>query len=91
MTQSRWGDICGPGPGGACSAQADGVVDVTNDVLGVLDKFANLSDLQKVRADIEPRDLDMMVNVASDVLYTLSAFGGAPYPFVPSGGPPCGP
>jgi hypothetical protein len=95
LIQSGWGDICGPGPGGACSAQADGVVDVANDVLGVLDKFANLNDLQKVRADLEPNDdgtnngPDFKVNVANDVLYCLAAFGGAPYPFVP--GDPCNP
>ncbi len=96
MTQSRWGDVCGPGPGGACSAVADGIVDVTNDVLGILDKFSNLNNLQKARADIEgvglppPQEVDMKVNVAMDVLYALSAFMGAPYPFAPSGPPPCG-
>jgi hypothetical protein len=95
MEQSRWGDVCGPGPGGACTSVSDGVVDVANDVLGVLDKFANVNSLQKARADIEPGDdgfnngPDFKVNVASDVLYCLDAFGGAPYPFAP--GDPCSP
>ena len=91
MTQSRWGDVCGPGPFGVCQAQADGTVDVTNDVLGILAKFSNVINLQKARADIEPRDVDMKVNVANDVLYALDAFTGGSYPFTPSGGPPCGP
>ncbi len=95
MTQSKWGDVCGPGPGGACSAVADGITDVANDVLGVLDKFANVNNLQKARADLEPGDdgdsngPDFKVNVANDVLYCLDAFTGAPYPFVP--GDPCAP
>ena len=95
MTQSPWADVCGPGPDRACSGVADEIVDVANDVLGVLDKFANVNDLQKARADLEPGDdganngPDFKVNVANDVLFTLSAFGGAPYPFVP--GDPCNP
>ncbi len=95
MTQAKWGDVCGPGPGGACSGVADGTVDVTNDVLGVLDKFANINNLQKARADLEPGDdganngPDFKVNVANDVLFVLDAFTGAPYPFVP--GDPCNP
>ena len=100
MIQSRWGDVCGPGPGGACTGQADGVVDVTNDVLGVLDKFTNTNNLQKIRADIEPGDEfwttgkgsngpDFMVNVANDVLFVLNAFMGSQYPFLPKN--PCAP
>ncbi len=95
MIQSVWGDVCGPGPGGACSVVADGTVDVANDVLGVLDKFTNVNYLQKARADLEPGDdgasnsPDFKVNVANDVLYCLDAFTGAPYPFVP--GDPCEP
>ena len=95
MSQARWGDVCGPGPGGACTAVANGAVDVTNDVMGVLDKFANVNSLQKAQADIEPGDYgtnngpDLVVNVSLDVLYTLDAFGGASYPFTP--GDPCNP
>lgn len=89
MTQAKWGDVCGPGPGGACSAVADGTVDVANDVLGVLEKFVNFSDLQKARADLEPAALDLKVNVANDVLFAIDAFAGVPYPFAP--GDPCGP
>ena len=90
MTQSAWGDVCGPSlTAGACMAVADGIVDVTNDVLGVLDKFANVSALQKARADIEPGDdgpnngPDFKVNVANDVLFALDAFTGGSYPFAP--------
>ncbi len=78
MIQSRAGDVCGPGPEGACSGMADGIVDITNDVLGVLDKFANVNDLQKARADIAPRERDFIVDVATDVHYCLAAFTGTP-------------
>ena len=95
ITQSRWGDVCGPSGAGACTAVSDGTVDVTNDVLGVLDKFANVNNLQKARADLEPGDdgfnngPDLKVNVPNDVLYCLDAFTGATYPFGP--GDPCAP
>ncbi len=64
-------------------------VDLENDVLGVLDKFANVNDLQKSRADLEPgydgtnNAPDLKVTVANDVLFCLDAFTGAPYPFPP--------
>lgn len=94
VTQPSWGDVCGPSPAGACTSAADGVGDVTNDVLGVLDKFANVNNLQKTRADLEPGDgggnaPDFKVNVANDVLFAVEAFTGAPYPF--AAGDPCGP
>ncbi len=73
----------------ACSGVADGTVDVANDVLGLLDKFANINDLQKARADIAPVEVDFIIDVATDVLYCLDAFTGASYPFVP--GDPCNP
>ena len=95
VTQGKWGDVCGPGPGGVCTAVADGMVDITQDVVGLLDKFANINDIQKARADIEPGDNginngpDFKVNIARDVLFALEAFSGFPYPFEP--GDPCRP
>ena len=89
MAQGRWGDVCGPGPEGACSGPPDGTVDVTNDVLGVLGKFANTLALRKASADVGPATPDNKVDVANDVLLTIAAFGGAPYPFAPDD--PCNP
>ncbi len=89
MTQAAWGDICGPSLAGACTAVADGTVDVANDVLGALGKFANLNAIQTARADLEPAEPDFMINVPNDVLYTLDAFTGGPYPFQPD--EPCEP
>ncbi len=78
---ARWGDVCAPGPGGACSAPPDGIVDVANDVLGVLAKFANGIDApSKPQADLEPAMPDQMINI-TDVMYTLGAFGGQEYDF----------
>ncbi len=74
---------------------ADGSADVAQDVVGCLDKFANINSIQKARADIETGDdginngPDFKVNVASDVLFALDAFQGLVYPFAP--GDPCGP
>ncbi len=95
IVQAKWGDICGPGPGGVCTGVADGSADVAQDVVGLLDKFANINAIQKARADIEPGDNginngpDFKVNIARDVLFALEAFSGFPYPFTP--GDPCGP
>ncbi len=81
-TQARWGDVCGPDQLGVCTAPPDGVVDVTNDVLGVLLKFQNDgAAMLKVAGDIEPEIPDLKVNVANDVLFALSAFQGDSYPF----------
>ncbi len=95
MTQSKWGDVCGPGPGGVCTGLADGSADVAQDVVGLLDKFANINALSKSRTDIEPGDNgvnngpDFKVNISRDVLFALEAFKGFPYPFEP--GDPCAP
>ncbi len=89
MTQSKWGDVCGAGPGGACTGAADGAADVAQDVLGLIDKFQNINNLQKSRADLVPGDdgvhngPDFKVTIASDTLFALEAFQGFLYPFVP--------
>lgn len=90
VVTSPWGDVCGPSPTGACRAPADGVVDVQNDVLGVLTKFENgAGAIPKASADIEPATPDWLVNVTNDLVYTLEAFQGGSYPFnnVPGGCP----
>jgi hypothetical protein len=95
ITQSGWGDVCGNAGNVACGGAPDGKVEVHQDVLGVLAKYGNVNDMQKVRADIEPGDdgdhngPDLQVNVARDVLFVLNAFEEAPYPFGP--GDPCNP
>ena len=95
MTQAIWGDICGAGPGGACSGPPDGSATVAQDVLGCIDKFQNLNNLQKSRSDLVPGDNginngpDFKVTIAGDTLFALDAFCGAAYPFSP--GDPCEP
>jgi hypothetical protein len=91
---SIWGDVvknCITCPCGA----PDGSVGIPTDVTAVLDKFKNLvppslacAAVVKVRADIEPRVPDQVINI-SDVTFVLDAFRGFPYPFSPSGPPPC--
>jgi hypothetical protein len=62
----------------------------------VLDKFRNLVPpslpcpaIIKARADVEPQTPDQLINI-TDVTLVLDAFRGFPYPFSPSGPPPCG-
>ncbi len=85
-TVSRWGDAVGRiGPGQpACPwPPSDGFVDVTVDVLAVLEKFANRSCAPiKARADVEPCIPDLKVNI-SDVTKVLDAFRSLPYPYAP--------
>ena len=88
IASPRWGDCCGPFDG-AQWLGADGSVDVTIDVVACLEKFKNLSTAPiTARSDIEPRDPDLLITVA-DVTFFVGAFSGDPYPFSPSGGPPC--
>lgn len=87
---------CGLGPGGVCTGGPDGSVDVAQDVVGLLDKFANINALPKAMTDFEPGNdrihdgPDLKVNISRDVLDALEAFGGLPYPFEPEGPLPCG-
>ncbi len=95
IIQAGYGDVCSPGPGGACTGPPDESVDVANDALGLLDKFSNINALQKVMGDLEPGDNgmnngpDFKINVTNDILFVLEAFGGGSYPFTP--GNPCAP
>jgi hypothetical protein len=89
LTTSLWGDVvqdCTPRPESPC-LPPDGSVDITTDVVGVLDKFSNVATAPlKARADLEPGDLDLIINI-TDVTMCVDAFRGEPYPFVPSGVP----
>ena len=89
LDTSIWADIvsnCATDPCGP----PDGVVGIPTDVTAVLDKFKNLDGAPiKARADIEPQIPDHSISI-TDVTYVLDAFRGSPYPFSPSGPPPCG-
>ncbi len=93
VTTPRWGDCCGPFQGGWTGP--DGDVDVTTDVVAVLEKFSNRPSAPiKARADVngdfDPRvNLDLKINF-SDVVRVLDAFRNLPYPFLPSAATPCG-
>ena len=84
MDTPLWGDCCGPQ-----GDPPDLRVDITVDVTQILDKFKNLEGaISILRADLEPKDVDFVNNFA-DVVFDLDAFSGDPYPFSPSGDPPC--
>lgn len=77
---SRWCDVvsdcttipCGP---------PDGTVNVTADVIAILDKFANRPNaIVKARADVGPAVPDLVIDVL-DLLQGVDAFRGIPYPF----------
>ncbi len=77
-TSQNWGDVTGDCSGSPCTPP-DGIVDVV-DVSAIQDKFANVIDLPKARADLDPdvpnRKVDFM-----DTLRVLDAAGGLSYPF----------
>jgi hypothetical protein len=88
LTDTRWGDLCGPFAGGLYTAP-DGRVDVTIDVTADLNKFRNVPGAPiKARADVEPACLDWKINI-TDITRVLDAFRGLPYPFGPLNPDPC--
>lgn len=85
---SRWGDVCGTFTQGTWSAP-DGRIDVTTDVIAVLEKFRNVPRaLIKARAENDFREVDFKINITG-ISRILDAFRGLGYPFFPSGTDPC--
>jgi len=83
---SRWGDLVGNCTVVPCTPP-DGVVNVTTDIVGMLDKFGGRAGAPvKARADLEPSLPDFIISIA-DVVQGLDAFRGEPYPF--AGPSPC--
>ena len=85
-TNPVWADVvadcettpCGP---------PDGVVNVTTDLVAMLDKFLNTPGApSKARMDIQPETPDGIVGIL-EISRTLDAFSGATYPYVPSSVP----
>jgi hypothetical protein len=83
LATSRWGDIvenCATTPCGP----PDGRVNVTTDVVAIINKFGNLEGAPiKARVDLEPATPDHLINI-SDAVQAINAFRGEPYPFPPS-------
>jgi hypothetical protein len=83
ITQAAWGDVihdCSECPCGV----PDFSVDIITDAIFVIQKFANgFCAPPKSRADISPTIPDFKVGVV-DIVYTIFAFSGQNYPFVPS-------
>ncbi len=90
VAQGRWGDVAGPFDIlGGYYVTPDGTVGVGVDVTGILNKFANRGGAPiKVRADVEPCQLDVKVNI-SDVTQVLNAFRQLPFPYSAGGGFGC--
>ena len=63
-------------------------MDITSDVTAVLVKFQNVGGPEKARSDMEPSNVDFLINI-SDVTFVLNAFSGETYPFEPPGSVPC--
>ena len=88
LIQTKWGDCCGPFTAGEF-APPDGSVDVTLDVVAMLNKFRNLPGAPaKSRVDLEPDTPDRLINF-TDITRNLDAFRGFGYPFPPAPAP-CG-
>ncbi len=77
-----WADAAGLFIDGTWSPP-DQSVDVTSDVVALLDKFASAPGAPpKVRADLEPATPDQKINI-TEVTRALDAFAGMAYPFDP--------
>ena len=87
---SIWADIAGPFSQTSGTWLApDGRVDVSSDVVAVLDKFSNLpTALPKAQVDVQPSTPDQVIDV-QDLTYVIEAFQGGVYPFSPTS-LPCG-
>jgi hypothetical protein len=87
VVQPVWGDNSG---GTSCPREVpDGAAGLIPDVINGLNKFSNgLCALKKMRADVEPGEIDARINI-TDVLQLLSAFasGSSDYSF--AAGPSC--
>ncbi len=88
VEMSQWGDLCA-----AYNSQAgrwdppDGTVSFAMDIVAMLDKFRNLpTALSKVRSDIAPGTLDLVIG-AVDLAQAVDAFAGASYPYAPEAWP----
>ncbi len=81
----RWADVSGPFDGAQRRWTApDNRVDITVDVIAILDKFASRSSAPaKARVDLEPGTPDQKINIG-DAVRALDAFSGIAYPFVPT-------
>ncbi len=87
MTTAKWGDTVKDCASIPCSPP-EGVVSFL-DVTSVLAVF--VSDpiaIVKARADLEPRCLDLKINM-TDVLFAVRGFQGLLYPFQPTADDPC--
>ncbi len=83
LTTSIWGDVVGDCTVAPCTPP-NGVVDVTFDVVALLDKFQNFGGaVAKARSDISPGLPNGKIDIV-DVAVAVDAFRGLPYPY---GGP----
>ena len=86
MTTSKWGDTVSDCQTSPCGPP-DGSVDVTTDIVSILNKFRALPGAPvKSRVDLEPDVPDLVINI-TDLTRALAAFRGAAYPFTPSPAP----
>ncbi len=90
LSTSAWADIAGAFDAGAGRwTVSDGTVDVTTDVVAILDKFSSAATAPtKARADLVPQTLDFKISII-DVTSALDAFSGRRFPF-PVADLPCG-
>lgn len=89
VSMSVWGDVAGPfQTDGEFWTAPDGRVDMTADLLAVVDKFSNLAGAPtKARADLHPQTPDRIIDFL-DLVQVVDAFRGFPFPFT-RGAEPC--
>ncbi|MFQ5495097.1 MAG: hypothetical protein ACE5EX_06915, partial [Phycisphaerae bacterium] len=82
LAAGQWGDVVGGfDPVGRFWTDPDGIVEITSDVISIVDKFANrVGAPAKARVDLEPDPPDLLINI-TDAVQALDAFRGKPVPF----------
>lgn len=88
VSTGRWGDLVGPfNPVSGLWTPPDGSVDVTTDVIAVIDKFASKATAPiKARCDLYPALPDRRIDV-QDITTAVDAFSGRAFSF--AGPVPC--
>ena len=86
VSTSEWTDVCGPGASGVCESGPDGVVDLTNDILAIIEKFSNRAgSLSTTQTDVRAssgldNNVDDLVTVA-DFSAAVDSFQGGGFSF----------
>ena len=81
MTTSTYGNVVGTCSTTGCTVPDDGPTGITDALAGLLVFSGSPNRPRKMRTDLEPSEIDFFPAI-SDILQSLNAFSGIPYPFI---------